>query len=396
MNALPQDIVFVSAKRTPFGGFGGAFKNHSAIDLGVEVSKAALAACDVNAQDIDHVIFGNVLQTSSDALYMARHIGLRSDIPQGTPGLTVNRLCGSGFQSVVNAAQEILTGQATTVLAGGTESMSQAPYVLRDTRWGTRLGQAPPLSDSLWDSLYDPVAELAMAGTAEKLAVQYEVSREDADTFALLSQQRFATAQKEGRLKAEMAPITITSRKGEKVIDTDEHPRETSLENLGKLRTVFKKDGVITAGNASGINDGAGAVIVTTLEHAKAKGWNPLARLVSWGVVGCDPTVMGIGPVGAIKKAASMAGMQLTDVDLFEINEAFAPQTIACERALGLDRDKLNVNGGAIAVGHPLAASGARITAHAIHELRRQNKNVAVVSACIGGGQGIALTIEAL
>ena len=282
MNSLPQDIVFVSAKRTPFGGFGGAFKKHTAIDLGVEVSKAAIAACAVNAEDIDHVIFGNVMQTSADAIYMARHIGLRAGVPQGTPGLTVNRLCGSGFQSVVNAAQEILTGQATTVLAGGTESMSQAPYVLRDARWGTRLGQAPPLSDSLWDGLYDPVADLAMAGTAEKLAVQYEVSRDDADAFALLSQQRFATAQREGRLTAEMAPITIKSRKGEVVVDTDEHPRETSLEGLGKLRTVFKKDGVITAGNASGINDGAGAVIVTTLDRAKEKGWTPLARLVSW------------------------------------------------------------------------------------------------------------------
>jgi acetyl-CoA acyltransferase 2 len=395
MSTLPKDIVFVSAKRTPFGGFGGAFKKLTAIDLGVEASNSAMAACGVAPEDIDHVIFGNVMQTSADAIYMARHIGLRAGLPQSTPGLTVNRLCGSGFQSIVNAAQEILTGQATTVLAGGTESMSQAPYVLRDTRWGTRLGQAPPLSDSLWDGLYDPVADLAMAGTAEKLAAKYDVSREEADAFAMLSQQRFANAQREGYLTAEMAPVTMKTRKGDLVVDTDEHPRETNMEGLGKLRTVLK-DGVITAGNASGINDGAGAVIVTTLEHAKNKGWAPLARLVSWGVVGCDPKIMGIGPVGAIKNALSMAKLELSDIDLVEVNEAFAPQTIACERALGLDRDKLNVNGGAIAVGHPLAASGARITAHAIHELRRQNKNLGVVSACIGGGQGIALTVEAL
>jgi acetyl-CoA acetyltransferase family protein len=235
-----------------------------------------------------------------------------------------------------------------------------------------------------------------MGLTAEKLAVQYEVSREDADAFAFLSQQRFARAQAEGYLDAEMAPVTLKKRKGDVLVDRDEHPRETPLEKLGSLRTAFKKDGVITVASASGINDGAGAVIITTLENAQAKGWSPLARLVSWGVVGCDPTIMGIGPVGAIKNALKMAGLQLGDIDIVEINEAFAPQTIACERALGLDRGRLNVNGGAIAVGHPLAASGARITAHVIHELRRRGANLGVASACIGGGQGIALTIEAM
>jgi acetyl-CoA acyltransferase 2 len=396
MNRLPQDLVFVAAKRTPFGAFGGGLKGLSAIELGVVAAQAALESGQVSADDIDAVVFGNVLQTSSDALYMARHIGLKSGIPNHVPGLTVNRLCGSGFQAVINAAQEILTHQATTVLCGGTESMSQAPHVIRGARWGIRLGKAP-MEDMLWESLFDPYADIAMSGTAENLAVQYEVTRNDSDTYAAMSQSRFAKAQSDGYLAAEMAPVTVKGRKGDTIVDTDEHNRpDTTVESLSRLRTVFKKDGVLTAGNASGINDGAGALILTTAENATAKGWTPLGRLVSWGVTGCDPTIMGIGPVQAIRNALSMADLQLGDMDIVEVNEAFAPQTIAVERALNLDRDKLNVNGGAIAVGHPLAASGARITAHVIHELRRRGASLGVGSACIGGGQGIALVIESI
>jgi len=395
MKNLPTDLVFVAAKRTAFGAYGGGFKSQSATDLGVHAAKAALQAGGVAPEDIDAVVFGNVLQTSADALYMARHVGLRSDVPQEVPGLTVNRLCGSGFQAVVSGALEILAGQAETVLCGGAESMSQAPHIIRGARWGLRLGQAP-MTDALWESLYDPYADLAMSGTAEKLATMYEISREEADEYAALSQTRFATAQECGWLDAEMAPVTLTSRRGDTVVDKDEHNRPgTTVESLSKLRTAFSKDGIITAGNASGISDGGGAMILTTAEKAAAKGWAPLARLVSWGVHGCDPTTMGLGPVGAIRNALAMSELSLEDLDLVEVNEAFAPQYIAVERELGLDREKTNVNGGAIAVGHPLAASGARITAQVIHELRRQGKSLGCGSACIGGGQGIALIVEA-
>jgi len=392
MNSLPKDLVFVAAKRTPFGTYGKSLKDVSAIDLGVEASKAALEAGGVAAEDIDHVIFGNVCQSQVDAIYMARHIGLKAGVPEGVGALTVNRLCGSGFQAVINGAQEILTNQATTVLCGGTENMSQIPHHVYGARWGLRLGKSQ-LVDYLWEALTDPYAGMAMSATAEKLAKQYEVSREDCDTYAALSHQRAEAATQNGVFNAEMAPVTIKHRKGDRVVDTDEHFRPgTTADGLAKLRPVF--GGVITAANASGINDGAGAMILTTKEQAEAKGWTPLARLVSWGVVGCDPTIMGIGPVGAIKNALKMADLSLDDMDLVEVNEAFAPQYIACERALGLDRDKTNVNGGAIALGHPLAASGARITTHLIHEVRRQDKQLAVGSACIGGGQGIAVLIE--
>ncbi len=396
MKNLAKDLVFVAAKRTAFGAYGGGFKKQTATDLGVFAAKAAMEAGGVAPEDIDAVVFGNVLQTSADALYFARHIGLRSDVPQEVPGLTVNRLCGSGFQAVVSGALEILADQATTVLCGGGESMSQAPHVIRGARWGLRLGQAP-MTDALWESLYDPVADLAMGATAEKLASMYNISRAEADEYAALSQTRFATAQECGWLDAELAPVTLSSRRGDTIIDKDEHNRPgTTAESLAKLPTAFSKEGVITAGNASGISDGAGALVLTTAEQAAAKGWAPLARLISWGVHGCDPTTMGLGPVGAIRNALSMADLSLSDLDLVEVNEAFAPQYIAVERELGLDREKTNVNGGAIAVGHPLAASGARITAQVIHELRRRGASVGCGSACIGGGQGIALVVEAV
>jgi acetyl-CoA acetyltransferase family protein len=392
--SLPKDLVFVAAKRTPFGTFGKSLKDVSAIDLGVIASKAAMEQAGVSPADIDNVIFGNVVQSSKDAIYMARHIGLKAGVPRDVPGLTVNRLCGSGFQAVISGALEILAGQATTVLCGGTENMSQVPHHIYGARWGLRLGRSE-MVDYLWEALTDPYIDMAMSGTAEKLAVQYEVSREDSDELAALSHQRAEAATNNGVFAAEMTPVTIKHRKGDIVVDKDEHFRPgTTAEGLAKLRPIF--GGVITAANASGINDGAGALILTTRDNAEAKGWAPLARLVSWGVVGCDPTIMGIGPVGAIKNALSMADLKLDQMDLVEVNEAFAPQYIACERALGLNREITNVNGGGIALGHPLAATGARITAHLIHELRRREAKLGIGSACIGGGQGIAVVVEAM
>jgi acetyl-CoA acyltransferase 2 len=392
---LSRAVYLVSAKRTPFGAFGGAFKDLSAIDLQVVAAKAALEAAAVDPASIDHVIIGNVAQTSVDAIYMARHVGLRSDIPIPVPALTVNRLCGSGFQSVINGAQEILLGDADLVLAGGTESMSQAPHVARGLRWGTRLGVNPELEDALWSSLTDSYAGCAMGRTAENLAEQYGITREQCDAYALRSQQAWAAAKDAGRFDAEIAPVTVEGRRGAVIVDTDEHPRrETDLASLAKLRTSFGKTGVVTAGNASGICDGAGAIVLASEDAVTTHNLKPLARLVQWHVAGVDPKIMGIGPVPAIRGALTRAGLGLSDLDLIEINEAFAPQYLACEKELELDRAKANVDGGAISLGHPLGASGARITAHLAHELRRRGAKYAVGSACIGGGQGIALILE--
>jgi len=393
--SLSRTIYIVSAKRTAFGTFGGKLKDQSAIDLGVVAAKAALAAGNVAPDAIDHVVFGNVSQTSADALYMARHIGLKSGVPVPVPALTVNRLCGSGFQAIVSGAHEILVGDADVVLVGGTENMSQAPHAARGLRWGTKFGVDPKLEDTLWSSLVDPYAGCAMAITAENLAAKHEISRTACDTFALRSQQTWAAAQAAGRFKAEIAPIELKGRKGPETFDTDEHPRaETTMEGLAKLAPVFKKDGVVTAGNASGICDGAAALVLATEEAVKRHGLQPLARLVQWHATGVDPTIMGIGPVPAIRGALERAGVELRDLDLVEINEAFAPQYLACQKELSFDPDKANVDGGAIALGHPLGASGARITTHLVHELRRRKGRYAVGSACIGGGQGIAVVIE--
>ncbi|MCB9716523.1 MAG: thiolase family protein [Myxococcales bacterium] len=395
--ALSRDIFIVAAKRTPFGTFGGKLKDLSAIELGVVAAKAALEAGKVDPAAVDHVVFGNVAQTSADALYMARHIGLKAGVPIPVPALTVNRLCGSGFQAVVNGAQEILLGDAEIVLTGGTESMSQAPYAARGIRFGIKLGKSPELEDTLWSSLYDPHAGCAMANTAENLAEKFGISREQCDEYGLRSQKLWGEAQQAGRFAAEMAPIELRGRKGTELFEVDEHPRpESTLEKMAKLPPVFKKDGTVTAGNASGICDGAGSLIVASGEAVKKHGLTPLARLVQWHVAGVDPTIMGIGPVPAIRGVLERSGLGLGEIDLVEINEAFAPQYLACEQELGLDRHKTNVDGGAIALGHPLAASGARITAHLIHELRRRKGRYGVGSACIGGGQGIALVLEAV
>ena len=392
---LSRPIYIVAAKRTAFGTFGGALKDWSAIDLGVVASKAALAEGKIDPAIVDAVVVGNVAQTSADAIYMARHIGLKSGLRIEAPALTVNRLCGSGFQAVVNGAQEILLGEAEVVLTGGTESMSQAPYAVRGIRWGTRFGADPKMEDTLWSSLLDTYCGCPMAITAENLAEQYGISRAECDAYGLRSQQTWAAAQDAGRFTAEIAPIEIKGKKGVVEFKVDEHPRrEATLEGMGKLPPVFKKDGVVSAGNASGICDGAGAIVVAGEEAVQRHGLTPLARVVAWHVAGVDPKIMGIGPVPAIRGVLERAGVGIDAIDLVEINEAFAPQYLACEKELGLDRSRTNVDGGAIALGHPLAASGARISAHLVHELRRRGGRYAIGSACIGGGQGIALMIE--
>jgi acetyl-CoA C-acetyltransferase/acetyl-CoA acyltransferase 2 len=396
-SATSTEIVFLSARRTPFGTYGGTLKELSATDLGVHAAKAALAQAGVGPQEVGHVVFGNVAQTSPDAIYLARHVGLRAGVPQEVPALIVNRLCGSGFESVVQGAMLIATGQAEVVLCGGTESMSQAPFVMRGARWGIPLGKPPPLEDYLWAALTDSYAGMPMALTAEKLAEQYRITQDQVDEYSVLSQRRFAAAQEAGRFREEIAPMEIPSRKGPIAFSRDEHPRpETTLESLRKLPKVFKKDGVIHAGAASGVSDGAGALVLATRAYADRKGVKPLGRLLNWGVAGVDPTVMGIGPAPAFRNAMARAGAKLADFDLFEVNEAFAPQYLAVEKELGLPRDRTNVDGGAIAVGHPLAASGSRITMHLLYELRRRAARYALGGACIGGGQGIALVLEAL
>jgi acetyl-CoA acetyltransferase family protein len=398
MKPLPTEIVFLAAKRTPFGTFGGSLKDQTATDLGAHAAKAALAQARVAPDDVDHVVFGNVLQTSADAIYLARHVGLRAGLPQSVPAVTVNRLCGSGFEAIVQAALQMLAGDTQVALVGGAESMSQAPHVARGLRFGLSLGKSPLLEDSLWEGLTDSFVHLPMAMTAENLAVQYAISQAQVDEYSVLSQRRFAAAQEGGRLSAELAPIELPGKKGAVVpFVKDEHNRpQTTLEGLAKLPKSFKKDGVIHAGAASGICDGAAALVLATRAYAEKKGLQPIGRLVGWGVSGCDPSVMGIGPAPAIRRALDKAQAKLADFDLFEVNEAFAPQYLAVEKELGLPRDRTNVDGGAIAVGHPLAASGARITSHLLYELARRGGKRAIGSACIGGGQGIAVLVEAV
>ena len=390
-----RDVVFLAARRTPFGTFGGTLKDHSAIDLGVIAARAALAGSGLEPREIDHVIFGNALQTSPDAIYLARHIGLKAGLPVEVPALTLNRLCGSGFEAIAEGARQILLGESEACLVGGTESMSQAPHAVWGARWGLRLGPGPEFQDLLWSALTDTFCGFKMAETAENLADKYGISREDADIYAVRSQQLANEAWDGGIFEPEVAPVTIKTRKGEKLFDRDEHMRpETTLEGLAKLPAYFKKDGTVTAGNASGIGDGAAALVITSAEFAERKGLQPLAKLLSWGVAGVPPEIMGIGPVPSSRLALERAGLGFADLDLIEINEAFSPQYLAVEKELGLDRDRVNVHGGAIAISHPLAASGARITGHLIHALKQRGLKRALGSACIGGGQGMAMVIE--
>jgi acetyl-CoA acetyltransferase family protein len=394
-----EHVVFLSAVRTGFGTFGGALKDHSATDLGALAAQCAIARAGVEPVDLGHVVFGNVIQTSTDAAYLARHVGLRAGLPIEVPAVTVNRLCGSGFEAIIQGAHRILLREATAVLAGGTESMSQAPYVLRGARWGTRLGQPPALEDSLWESLRDTQCGLPMGETAENLGRRYGVTREDADAYALSSQRRAKTAWDAGVFRDEVIPVPVRNPRTKQTVEwaADEHMRpDTTPEALAKLPPVFRKDGLVTAGNASGVCDGAAALVVAGERWARERGLRPLGRLVSWAAVGVDPGLMGIGPAPAVRAALARAGLALDQMDLIEVNEAFAPQYVAVERELGLDRERTNVHGGAIAIGHPLGASGARITAHLLHALRGRGGRFGLGSACIGGGQGIAVVVESL
>jgi acetyl-CoA C-acetyltransferase len=401
-----SDIVFLSGKRTPFGTFLGALSKLSANDLGVIASRAAIEQAGVSAEDIDHVIFGNVMQTSADAIYCARHVGLQVGVPVPTPAVTVNRLCGSGFESLVQAAQRLQLGDATMVLAGGAENMTQAPHVVRGSRFGFKLGHGE-FADYLRECLYDSQAGCEMGITAENLAERFGITREEADDYGFRSQTAWAAANEAGRYADEIVPVTLKSRRGETVVSVDEHPQLSPLrpskvrdrfgrEAMSGLRSVFMKNGTVTAANASGINDGAAAMVMTTADIAAQRGLQPLARLVSHAAVGVEPKYMGIGPVAAIRKALERANMSIGQMDLVEVNEAFSSQYLACERELGLDRAITNVNSGGVAIGHPLGATGTRIMTHLIYELKRRGKKYGVGSACIGGGQGIAMVVEAL
>ena len=392
---MAKDVLILGGARTPMGEYGGALRDLSAIELGAIAARAALERSNVSPDAIDHSVIGNALQTSGDAIYGARHVALKSGVPVDKPALTVNRLCGSGIQSIVSGAQMIQLGEANTVLAGGMESMSQAPHVIRGARWGFRLGEGK-LEDSLMVALLDTHCGYYMAQTAENLARKFDISREAQDEYALLSQQRAAAAWEAGRFQEEVAPVEITGRKGMTMFERDDHLRpDTTLEGLRKLKPAFAKDGFVTAGNASGIVDGAAAIIIAGEDAARKMESRPIGRIVSWGIAGVPPEIMGIGPVPASQKALEAAGLNLSDIDLVEVNEAFAGQYLAVEHELGLDRARTNVNGGAIALGHPLGASGTRLVLTVLNELRRRGKKYGLATACIGGGQGIAMIVEA-
>jgi acetyl-CoA acyltransferase 2 len=393
-----QDVVFLAGVRTGFGKFGGTLKDFSATELGAISARHALDRAGVQPAQVDHVVFGNAQQTSADAIYLARHVGLKAGLPVEVPAVTVNRLCGSGFESIIQGTQQILLDESSVVLCGGAESMSQAPHVVRGARWGIRLGPPAAFEDALWEALTDPQCGFSMAQTAENLADKYQLTRREVDEYALLSQQRAKKAWDDCVFEHEVIPVPVKNPRTRQPEDwrADEHMRpETTLEGLAKLPPYFKKDGFVTAGNASGICDGAAATVIASEAFATRQGLTPLGRLVGWGLAGVEPKYMGIGPAPAARKALAKAGMRLEDMDLVEVNEAFSPQYVAVEKELGLDRARTNVHGGAIAIGHPLAASGTRITIHLLHALKRAGKKYGLGSACIGGGQGAAVIVEA-
>jgi acetyl-CoA acetyltransferase family protein len=395
----PGDIAIVSGARTPFGRYCGKLKDFTAQELGAVASKGAIERAGIDPKEFDHAVFGNAQQTSGDALYGARHVGLRAGLPIETPALTVNRLCGSGMQAIVSAAQMIQTDEAKIVLAGGMEAMSQAPFVIRG-RDGFTLAPGGKMEDSLMVALLDSYCGLYMANTAELLGSEHGITREMQDEFALRSQQKADAAYKEGRIQEELVPVALRNSKGEATgesLTEDDHRRpQTTLEGLAKLKAAFGKSGTVTAGNASGIVDGAAAVVVMSLEEVRKRNMEPLGRIVSWGIAGVEPKVMGRGPVPATKVALQKAGLSLDYIDLIEVNEAFAAQYLAVEKELGLDREKVNVNGGAIALGHPLGATGTRLVITLLYELRRRKKKYGLATACIGGGQGIAMIVESM
>jgi acetyl-CoA acetyltransferase family protein len=390
------EVLIVGGARTPMTDYVGALKDVSALELGAIASRGAFEKYGVKPEWIEHAVFGNVLQTSVDAIYGARHIALKAGVPIDVPALTVNRLCGSGIQAAVSGAQMIQLGEASLVLTGGVENMSQAPHVIRGLRAGLKLGQGK-LEDSLWEGLVDTYCGCPMAITAENCAAKYGISREAQDEYALRSQQLAAAAWTAGRFADEITPVEIKTRKGVQVVDRDDHMRpETTLAILAKLPAAFKKDGTVTAGNASGIVDGGAALILASREAADRHQLKPIGRLVAWASAGVEPSLMGMGPAPATRQALALAGLSLADIDLVEVNEAFAGQYLAVEKELGLDRDRVNVNGGAIALGHPLGASGTRLLLTVLLELRRRGKTRGLATACIGGGQGIAAIVEAL
>ena len=391
---MKKEVYILGGARTPMAEYAGKLKDISALELGAIASRAALERTGVKPEMVDHVVFGNVLQTSSDAVYGARHVGLRTGLPIEVPALTVNRLCGSGIQAAVNGAQLILLDEAGVVLTGGMESMSQAPHVIRGLRSGLRLGQGQ-LEDTLWSALLDTHCGCTMAGTAENCAAKYGISRQAQDEYAIRSQQCADDAWKSGRLKEEVVPVELKSRKGTELFAQDDHMRpDSTLEGLAKLPAAFSKNGCVTAGNASGIVDGGAALLLASEAGAKAHGLTPIARLTHWAYVGVEPTLMGMGPAPATRMVLEKAKLSLDDIDLIEVNEAFAAQYLAVEKELGLDREKVNVNGGAIALGHPLGMTGTRLLLTLTMELRRRGLKRGLATACIGGGQGIAAIVE--
>ncbi len=391
-----SDVFIVGGARTPMTDYVGALKDVSALELGAIAARGAFEKTGVKPEWIDHTVVGNVLQTSADAIYGARHVALKAGVPVDRPALTVNRLCGSGIQAAVSGAQLIQLGEADVVLSGGAESMSQAPHVIRGLRTGLKLGQGK-LEDYLWEALLDPYCGCTMAMTAENCAAKYGISREEQDCYALRSQQLADRAWREGRFVEEIVPVELKSKKGVQVVDRDDHMRpETTLEVLAKLPPAFKKDGTVTAGNASGIVDGAAALILASSAAVARHGLKPIGRLLAWSAVGVEPSLMGMGPAPATRAVLQRAGLTLDDIDLIEVNEAFAGQYLSVEKELGLDRNKVNVNGGAIALGHPLGMSGTRLLLTVLLELRRRGQTRGLATACIGGGQGIAAIVETL
>ncbi|MBK8978438.1 MAG: acetyl-CoA C-acetyltransferase [Planctomycetes bacterium] len=397
---MAHEFVILGGARTPMAEYSGTpgyglFADLSAIELGAIATRAALERTGVAPGDVDQVFVGNAQQTSVDAHYGARHVALRAGIPIEVPALTLNRICGSGIQSVVSACHAMGMGEASLCVAGGMENMSQAPFVLRGIRSGIRFGTQPPLEDMLFAGLQDPFCGFFMAQTADNVARKFGVSRAEQDAYALRSHQLGAAAVKAGKFAEEIVPVTVKRGRNEIRVDSDDHIKpDTTLEALAALRPAFGKDGTVTAGNASGIVDGAAALVVATAERARALGVQPKARIRSWAVAGVPPELMGIGPVPAIRMACEKAGIAIADLELVEINEAFAGQYLGCEKELELDRDRCNVNGGAIALGHPLGATGTRLLLTLVRELHAADKTLGVASACIGGGQGIAMVVE--
>lgn len=391
-----REIYLIEGARTPFGAYGGSLSSETATKLGTVAAVEAMKRAAVTADQIDNVVIGGVIQSHNGSAYLARHIGLSAGVPQEVPALTVNRLCGSGLQSMITAAKDILLGESEMALVGGAESMSLTPYLLRGARFGMRMGDGVAV-DMLSEILTDCHSGYPMGITAEHLAEKYEISRDEQDAFAVLSHQRATAARDSGRFAREIAPVTVKGRKGDTVVSEDEHIRpNATMEGLSKLKPAFAKDGSVTAGNASGINDGAAALVIASSDATRRQGLKPLARIVSYAVVGVDPAYMGIGPVPAIRQALQRAGLGMEDIALWEVNEAFASQYLSVERELGLPRERTNVNGGAVALGHPVGASGARLVLTLAYELRERRERYGVASLCIGGGQGIAAVIEYL